>query len=56
MKYSELIKELEYWKEISDEKDPEVVVNDTPYSYEIDSIQPVIGKENPRAIGIIMAH
>ena len=56
MKYSELIKELEYWKEISGEEDPEVVVNDTLYSYEIDSIQPVIGKENPRAIGIIMAY
>lgn len=52
MKYSELIKELEYWKEISGE-DPEVVVNDTPYSYEIDFIQPVKGIENSRAIGII---
>ena len=56
MKYSEIIKELNYWKEISGEKDPEIVVNDTPYSYEIDFIQPVIGKENPRAIGIIIAH
>ena len=28
MKYSELIKELEYWKRISEEEDPEVVVND----------------------------
>ena len=53
MKYSELIRDLEYWKRISDEEDPEVVVNDTPYSYEIDSVQPVIGKENSRAIGII---
>ena len=53
MKYSELIKELEYWKEISGEEDPEVVVNDTPYSYEIDFIQPVKGVENSRAIGII---
>ena len=56
MKYSELIKDLEYWKEISGEEDPEVVVNDTPYSYEIDSIQPVRGKENSRAIGIIMKY
>ena len=56
MKYSELIKELEYWKEISGEEDPEVVVNDTPYSYEIDFIHPVKGKENPRAIGIIIAY
>ena len=53
MKYSELIKELEYWKRISDEDDPEVVVNDVPYSYEIDSIQPVGGVENNRALGII---
>ena len=53
MKYSELIKELEYWKRISDEEDPEIVINDEPYSYEIDSVQPVIGVENSRAIGII---
>jgi hypothetical protein len=53
MKYSELIKELEYWKRISDEDDPEVVINDDPNSYEIDSIQPVKGIENGRAIGII---
>lgn len=53
MRYSELIKELEYWKRISDEEDPEIVVNDEPYSYEINSIQPVIGVKNSRAIGII---
>lgn len=53
MKYSELIQELEYWKRISEEEDPEVVVNDNPNSYEIDGIQPVIGIENRRAIGII---
>ena len=53
MKYSELIRELEYWKRISDEEDPEIVVNDTPYSYEIDSLQLVIGIENDKAIGII---
>ena len=56
MKYSKLIEELEYWKRISEEEDPEIVINDVPYSYEIDSIQPVIGKENPRAIGIIMVY
>ena len=56
MKYSELIKDLEYWKEISGEEDPEVVVNDAPYAHEIDSIQPVIGKENARAIGILMVY
>ena len=53
MKYSELIKELEYWKRISDEEDPEIVVNDPPYSLEIVEIQPVKGIENNRAIGII---
>ena len=53
MKYSKLIEELNYWKEISDEKDPEVVVNGIPISYEIDSIQPVRGINNERAIGIL---
>lgn len=52
MKYSRLIKDLEYWKRISDEEDPEVVVNIPPDSYEIDLIQPVEGIENNRAIGI----
>lgn len=53
MRYSELIRELEYWKRISDEEDPEVVVNDNPYSYEINIVQPVVGVNNNRAIGII---
>jgi hypothetical protein len=53
MKYSELIKELEYWKRISDEEDPEIVVNDVQYSYPIDFIQPVKGIKNERAIGIL---
>lgn len=53
MKYSELISELEYWKRISEEEDPEIVVNDVPYSYEIVGIQPVKGVENDRAIGIL---
>ena len=53
MRYSKLLKELEYWKRLSDEDDPEVVVNNTPYSYEIDHIQPVLGLEHSRAIGII---
>ena len=53
MKYSKLISDLEYWKRISDEDDPEIVVNDTPYSYEIVSVQPVVGLENSRAIGIL---
>ena len=55
MKYSELLRELDYWKRISDEEDPEVVVNGIPYSFEIDSVQPVGGIENNRAIGIIFA-
>ena len=53
MKYSELIRELEYWKRISDENDPEIVINIDAYSYEIDSVQPVKGIKNNRAIGII---
>ena len=53
MKYSELISELDYWKRISDEDDPEVVVNGVPISFEITSVQPVKGIENNRAIGII---
>ena len=53
MKYSELISELEYWKRISDEDDPEIVINMDVYSYEIDSIQPVKGIKNNKAIGII---
>lgn len=53
MKYSELLRELEYWKEISYEEDPEIVIKDVPYSYEIVGIQPVKGVENDRAIGIL---
>ena len=34
MKYSELIKELEYQKTLSGEKDPNVVVADSYKSYE----------------------
>ena len=53
MKYSEVLRELEYWKEISDEEDPEIVVNDVPHSFEIVSVQPVKGIENSRAIGFL---
>lgn len=53
MRYSELIRELEYWKRISDKEDPEIVINDNPYSYEIISVQPVKGVFDHRAIGII---
>ena len=53
MKYSELISELEYWKRISEEKNPKVVINYVTYSYTINSVQPVKGIKNKRAIGII---
>lgn len=54
MRYSELIQELEYWKEISGEDDPEIVVNDEDcISFEIDSLQPAPGIEDKRAIGIV---
>ena len=53
MRYSELIRDLEYWKRISGEDDPEVVINIDTYSYEIDSIQPVKGRENDKALGIL---
>ena len=44
MKYSELIKELEYWKSISGEEDPNVIVFDTKssdYIFNIQKIKPV---------------
>ena len=53
MRYSKLISKLEYWKRISGEDDPEVVINDVPYSYELVEIQPVKGIENSKAIGLI---
>lgn len=34
MRYSEIIKELEYWKSIFGEEDPNVVVADSRKSYE----------------------
>lgn len=55
MKYSELIKELEYWKAISGEDDPEIVICDeevNEYPIEIESITPVKGIDNAVAIGI----
>ena len=54
MKYSELIKELDYWKEISGEEDPEVVLvyNDEPY--EIAIVEPSEGLDNERAIGLVL--
>jgi len=53
MTVSELIEELEYWRDMTMGEDPEVVVNTPPYSYNIEGIQPVKGIENPKAIGII---
>lgn len=52
MKYSEIIKELEYWKEISGEEDPEVVVVYDDEPYEIAIIEPSEGLDNKRAIGL----
>ena len=51
MKYSEIIKELEYWKSIYDEEDTKVVVADSYKSYEfhIKKIEPFYGN-----IGIII--
>ena len=54
MKYSELISELEYWKRMSSEDDPEVVMNTIPVSLEIGSIQPVRGIKSIKAIGILI--
>lgn len=54
MKYSELIKELEYWKSISGEDDPEVVVVDNKDPFEIDIIEPAEGLDNERAIGLFV--
>lgn len=54
MRYSELIKELEYWKAISEEEDPEIVVFDDieEYVFTISCINPVKGIDDERAIGI----
>lgn len=56
MKYSELIRELEYWKRMSDEDDPEIVINDIPESYEIESVQPVLGIKKHKAIGLLFKY
>ena len=53
MKYSELIRELDFWKELMDDEDPEVVINSVPTSYKIINVQPVMGIENRKAIGVI---
>lgn len=53
MRYSEVIKKLNYWKKWIDKEDPEIVINDVPYSYEIVSIQPVKGIGDVKAIGLI---
>ncbi len=54
MKYSEIIKELEFWKEISGEEDPEVVVVYDENPFEIAIIEPSNGLGNKRAIGLIV--
>ena len=52
MKYSEIIKELEYWKEISGEENPEIVVVYDDEPFEIVIIEPSEGLDNERAIGL----
>ena len=56
MRYSKLIKELEYWKAISEEEDPEIVAVDGSSVVEdifiISSINPATGIDDKRAIGI----
>ena len=54
MKYSQLIKELEYWKEISGEIDPEIVVIYDKDPFEIAIIEPSEGLDNERAIGLVV--
>lgn len=52
MKYNELISELEYWKSVSGEDDPEIVVVFDDESYEIALIDPAQGLDNKTAIGL----
>lgn len=54
MRYSEIIRELNYWKEVSDEDDPEIVTFNENFDdpITIDMIEPVEGVEESRAIGI----
>ena len=54
MRYSELIKELEYWKAISEEEDPEIVAVDNIEEdiFMISYINPAEGIDDERAIGI----
>lgn len=54
MKYSEIIKELEHWKSISGEEDPEIVVIYDEDPFEIAFIEPSEGLGNERAIGLIV--
>ena len=49
-------KDFSVFARISGEDNPEIVVNDSPYSYEINNIQPVIGIESNRAIGLIFGY
>lgn len=53
MRYSELIRELEHWKEISGEDDPEIIVVYNEDPYEIAIIETLEG-EDERAIGLII--
>lgn len=52
MKYSDLIKELDYWKSIFEEEDPEVVIVYDEEPYEIAFIELSEGLDNYLAIGL----
>lgn len=54
MRYSKLIEELEYWKAISEEEDPEIVIVDNIEGdvFMISCISPAEGIDDERAIGI----
>lgn len=54
MIYSELIRELEYWKSVSGEDDPEIVVVYNEDPFEISFIDSSEGLDNERAIGLIV--
>lgn len=54
MIYSELIKELDYWKKFSGEEDPEVVVIYDNEPFEIAFIEPSTGLDDNRVIGLIV--
>ena len=57
MRYNKLIKELEYWKDISGQANPEVVINlnDSITTLEIEDVSPSSGIEEAVSIGLIVS-